>query len=299
VWKAVAFYSSLFPDSELWLGGLYASLMPEHAVLSGVLPSHIFKGVFFEAEDLLPDYGLVPEWNKKSSASILFSSRGCIRTCPFCAVPSLEGKINSAKTTIKHLIWPSHKKVIFFDNNFFAGPNWARVLDDVEELGLKVDFNQGIDARLISRRIAKRIARLDIDEVVRLSYDYETMGTSIKNAIDFLKAEGISGRQIMVYALYNFTDDPQDFFNRMSDILTWGALCYPMRYEPLRTLYKNRYVAPRWDANRLDAVQRARRIIGYGGAFAPHEGMLKVKVRGCTTFEEAFAEFMLQSEAAK
>ena len=298
VWKAVAFYSSLFPHSELWLGGLYASLMPEHAALSGVHPSHIFKGVFREAEELLPDYGLVPEWNRKSNASIVFSSRGCIRNCPFCAVPSLEGKINSSKTTIKHLIWPGHKEVIFFDNNFFAGPYWERILDDVEELGLRVDFNQGIDARLISRQVAKRIARLNVDKVVRLSYDYKEMGCSVKKATDFLKSEGISGRNILVYALYNFTDDPQDFFNRMSDILAWGTVCYPMRYEPLRTLYKNHYVAPRWDKNRLDAVQKARRIIGYGGAFVPHKGMLKVKVQGCATFEKAFAEFMAPLEVA-
>ena len=71
VWKAVRFYSKLFPDSELWLGGIYASLMPEHAALSGVDPKRIFKGIFTLAEDLLPDYSLVPEWNKKNGGSII------------------------------------------------------------------------------------------------------------------------------------------------------------------------------------------------------------------------------------
>lgn len=273
--------------------------MPEHARLSGVHPNRILKGVFCEAEDLLPDYSLVPEWNKKSGASIVFSSRGCIRTCPFCAVPALEGKISSSKPTIKHLVWPGHKRIIFFDNNFFAGPYWEKILDDVEELQLRVDFNQGIDARLISRRIAKRISRLSLDKVIRISYDYHGMGPHVKKAIELLKSEGISGKSILVYALYNFTDDPQNFYDRMKDILSWGAVCYPMRYEPLRTLYKNRYVAPKWDQIKLNAVQKARRIIGFGGAFAPHEGMLKVKVEGCPTFEKAFAEFMTPMEVAR
>jgi hypothetical protein len=273
--------------------------MPEHAALSGVHPRRIFKGVFCKAEDLLPDYSLVPDWNKKNGASIVFSSRGCIRSCPFCAVPSLEGKINSKKSTIKHLIWRGHKKVIFFDNNFFAGPHWEQILDDVEELGLRVDFNQGLDARLISRHIAKRIARLDFDKVVRLSFDYHEMRPSVKKAIDLLKSEGIDGRNVLVYALYNFTDDPQNFYDRMRDILSWGAVCYPMRYEPVRTLYKNHYIAPKWDEIKLNAVQKARRIIGYGGAFVPHEGMLKVKVEGCSTFKEAFAEFMTPSEVVR
>lgn len=299
VWKAVSFYSSYFPHSEIWLGGLYVSLMPEHAALSGIDPRHIFKGIFRDAEDLLPDYSLVPEWNKKTGASIVFSSRGCIRACPFCAVPALEGTINSCKHTIKHLIWLGHKKVIFFDNNFFASPCWESILKDVKELDLKVDFNQGLDARLISSKVAKRISQLDLDKVVRLSYDYQEMGPYVKKAIDLLKSEGIEGRSILVYALYNFTDDPQDFFNRMKNILKWGTVCYPMRYEPLRTLYKNRYIAQKWDDVRLNAIQRARRVIGYGGAFAPHEGMLKVKVEKCATFEEAFAEFMTPLEVIR
>jgi len=296
VWEAVRFYSDLFPHSELWLGGLYASLMPEHAALSGVHPSRIFKGVFAEAEDLLPDYSLVPDWNEKVGASIVFSSRGCIRKCHFCAVPTLEGSINSAKHSIRHLIWPGHKKVIFFDNNFLASPSWKSVLNEVEELGLKFDFNQGLDARLISPSAAKRISQLDYEKVIRLSYDYRKIGPYVKRAINLLKSNGVDGRSILVYALYNFTDDPDDFFSRMKDILRWGAVCYPMRYEPLRTLYKNRYIAPKWDAVRLNAVQRARRVIGYQGAFVPHEGMLKVKVEKCKTFDDAFHEFMTPME---
>lgn len=299
VWEAIRFYLKYFPSSELWLGGLYASLMPEHAALSGIRPDHIFRGIFVDAEDLLPDYSLVPEWNRKVGGSIIFSSRGCIRSCPFCAVPRIEGKMNSIKNSIRHLIWPGHRRVIFFDNNLLASPGWESVLDEVEELGLRVDFNQGLDARLITKKVARKVSQLKVDEVIRLSYDYREMERYVKRAIDFLKSEGIEGRNILVYALYNFTDDPQDLFERMKDVLQWGAVCYPMRYQPTNALYKNRYIAPKWDAVRLDAVQRARRVIGFGGAFPPYEGMLKVKVEKCKTFDEAFHEFMTPQEDIK
>lgn len=298
VWQAVSFYSKHFPKAELWLGGLYATLMPEHAALSGVRPDHIFKGVFLQAENLLPDYSLVPEWNMKVGGSIVFASRGCIRSCQYCAVPRMEGALNSAKSSIKNLIWPGHRKVIFFDNNFLANPRWKDILNEVKELGLIVDFNQGLDARLITEDVARRIADLKID-LVRLSYDYREMRRYVKRAIDFLKSEGISGRNILVYVLYNFTDDPQDFFERMKDVLQWGAVCYPMRFQPINTLRKNSYIAPKWDAVRLNAVQRARRVIGEGGAFPPYEGMLKVKVQGCKTFDEAFREFMMPLEVVR
>jgi hypothetical protein len=293
VWRAVRFYANSYPNSELWLGGLYASLMPEHAALSGVRSEHIFIGIYPKAENLLPDYSLVPEWNQKEKASILFSSRGCIRNCGFCAVPQLEGKIATNSSRISDLVYPGHTKVILFDNNFLASSKWESTLDEIKSLDLRVDFNQGLDARLISPLVAKKLSQVKIDKVIRLSYDHRQNGPYVEKAIGLLKSEGISGKSILVYTLFNFTDDPQDYFERMKDILRWGAVCYPMRYEPLRTLYKNQYVSAKWTAQELEAVQRARRVIGYGGAFPPHQGMLKFKVEGIDTFEDAFKEFMI------
>jgi len=299
VWEAVQFYLAKFPDVELWLGGLYASLMPEHAALSGVNPKRIFEGIFTEAECFCPDYSLVPDWNEKAKASIVFASRGCIRSCTFCGVSRIEGKLNSEKSSIKDLVWPEHKRVIFFDNNFLASCAWESVLLEVRELGLAVDFNQGLDARLITDRVAKKIAAVKIDRFVRLSYDTLDVGPSVKKAIELLMSRGIDGRNILVYALYNFTDSPQDLFIRIKNILSWGAVAYPMRFQPVNTLKKNSYVAPKWDEIRLNAVQSARRIIGSGGAFPPYEGMIKVKVEGCKTFDKAFEEFMQPVEVVQ
>jgi hypothetical protein len=296
VWEAVQYYSLKFPEAELWLGGLYASLMPEHAALSGINPKHIFKGIFPEAECLCPDYDLVPEWNEKSQASIVFATRGCIRSCTFCGVSRIEGNLNSEKESIKNIIWPGHTKVIFFDNNFLASRNWRSVLSEVKELGLAVDFNQGLDARLITEDVAKRMSELKIDRFVRISYDTSDMGPSVKKAIELLTSSGIIGRNILVYLLYNFTDSPQDLFLRIKNVLSWGAVAYPMRFQPLYTLSKNNYISPEWDQIRLGAVATARRVFGSGGTFPPYRGMMKVKVEGCKTFDEAFKEFIFPTK---
>jgi hypothetical protein len=299
VWEAVRYYMRVFPRSELWLGGLYASLMPEHALLSGVNPNYICRGIFTGAENLCPDYSLVPAWNEKANASIVFSSRGCVRACTFCAVPRIEGRINAEKNSIRHLIWPGHKRVILFDNNFLASSGWESVLDEIKELGLGVDFNQGLDARLISDTVARKIAEVKIDRFVRISYDYPSMGRYVEKAIGLLKSHGIDGRNILVYTLYNFTDSPDDLFMRIKNTLSWGGVAYPMRFQPTNTLTKNTYVALGWDAVRLNAVQRARRVIGVGGAFPPYKGMLEVKVKKCNSFDEAFGEFMRPVEVVQ
>jgi len=292
VWEAIWHYSENFPNSEMWLGGLYASLMPEHAALSGIKPSQIFTGIFSEAENMIPDYSLVPWWNEKVGGSIVFASRGCIRSCPYCAVPIIEKSFNSAKDSIRKFIWPGHRKVIFFDNNFLANPNWNKILDEVEELDLEVDFNQGLDARLITEEVAKKLSNLKIERMIRLSYDYREMKPFVIKAIEHLKSNGIDGRNILVYTLYNFTDNPDDFYLRMSDILQSGAVCYPQRYEPNYQPFKNRFISRQWDDTRLNAIQRARRVIGCNGAFLPHEGMLKRKINKYSTFDGAFKEFM-------
>ena len=283
VWDAVRFYKNLFPKVEVWLGGIYASLLPNHAAQSGA--DYIHVGIYKEAEDLLPDYSLVPDWD----GSIVFSSRGCIRSCTFCAVPILEGKLNSVKSSIKHLIWPTHTKVIFFDNNFLANPNWKDIFQELRELNLKVDFNQGLDARLITEEVAQELSTLKKERLIRLAYDNKRMKRPVKKAIELLKAHGIRGRSIMVYALYNYHDEgPQEFFERVRDILEWGAVAYPMRYVPIDALDKNSYVAPGWDPIRLEMVQKARRVLGYGGAFPPYTGLIK-KFQKANTFDEAFS----------
>jgi len=297
VWEAIHYFSMKFPNAELWLGGLYASLMPEHAALSGVSPNHIFKGIYHEAEEMCPDYELVPEWNKRAKASIIFATRGCIRSCTFCGVSRIEGKLGFEKNSIKDLIWPGHTRVILFDNNFLASSKWKKILSEIQELGLYVDFNQGLDARLITKEVADKISELKIDRFVRISYDTTDVGPSVKKAIDLLESSGINGRNILVYMLYNFTESPQDLFERIKNVLSWGSVAYPMRFQPVYTLKKNSYISPKWDPIRLGAVATARRVFGSGGTFPPYKGMMKVKVEGCKTFDEAFKEFIMPQEA--
>lgn len=123
--------------------------------------------------------------------------------------------------------------------------------------------------------------------VIRLAYDSDAIRESLCKAIDLLKGSGYDGRRIIVYCLYNFSETPEDFFQRIRDLLDWGVVAYPMRYEPLRAQAKNTYVAPSWTAEELEMIAQARRVIGYGGAFPPYEG-LRRKFSRARNFAEAF-----------
>lgn len=292
VHKAVRFYKRLYPNVELWLGGIYASLLPDHAATSGA--DYVHRGLVAEAEGFMPDYDLVPEWN----GSIMFASRGCIRRCGFCSVPKLEGQPSALKYSIRHLIYPGHAKaenccnkrhhtrVILWDNNILGNANWRALFEELEELGMLTDFNQGLDARLVTQEIAEKIGRMRM-EVVRVAYDYHGIGPFVERAIRLLREAGVSPRKIVSYTLFNYQDDPEDFFERVRDLLNWGAVCYPMRFEPLTSLEKNRFVSPKWQREELEMVAKARRVIGYAGAFPPYEGLVD-KFNRAKDFHDAF-----------
>lgn len=282
VHDVIRYYSQKYKKAKITVGGIYATLCPEHLKATFGDRIEIHRGLIPEVEDILPDYSLVPEWK----ASIVFASRGCIRRCHFCSVSVLEPEFK-AKKSIRQFIHPGHKKIILWDNNILASPYWREIFDELEELKLEVDFNQGLDARLINEEVVLRLKRLKLP-LVRLAYDSIHVRQAIKNAIDLLKSVGFRTRKILVYCLHNTEhDSPDDFLNRIKDLLDWEVVAYPMRFEPLEPRPKNTYVSPNWTAEQLEMIAKARRVIGYGGAFPPYEG-LKKKILNAKTFEKAF-----------
>jgi hypothetical protein len=266
VWEAVAYYKSLFPTAEL----------------SGADKVHV--GLVKEAEDLLPAYDLVPQWKW----SILFGSRGCPNHCSFCAVPRLEGRLNSCKESIKHLIYPGHKRLILWDNNILASPDWESVVAEAMQLGIAVDYNQGLDAKLVTPEVAETLSKLKMP-CVRLAYDFKAKGKYVKKAIELIAANGVRGREIFVYVLYNFDDTPDDFFKRVRDVLAWGAVVFPMRFEPLDSMTRNKYVSPNWDKNRLEMIEKVRRVLGFSGTLPPYSYLVE-RFRNASGFDDAFKE---------
>ncbi len=108
-----------------------------------------------EVEKTIPDYSIYPQ----ADYAIEFLTRGCVRDCPWCIVPRKEGWIRptAAWEEIKR---SNSDRIIFLDNNVLACDHG---LQQIEAMGGKrvwVDFNQGLDARLITPETAALLARL-------------------------------------------------------------------------------------------------------------------------------------------
>jgi len=57
----------------------------------------------------------------------------------------------------------------------------------------------------------------------------------------------------------------------------------------------NRFVSPLWIDHQLTMINKARRILGYGGAFPPHKGLVN-KFEEAQSFEEAFSVYPLKKK---
>ncbi|MGE9810702.1 hypothetical protein ACLIKE_05080 [Ferroplasma acidiphilum] len=293
VHKAIQFYHKLFPKAKMKVGGIYATLLPEN-IKKNFPYVQIHQGLYDNAESLLPAYDIlrqVEKW-KDWKKSIVFTTRGCIRKCPFCVVPRIEGKMKQPKFSILPYIYPGHNEVVIWDNDFLASPYAKTILEELRDNGYRADFNQGLDARLMTEEFAGLLADIK-SSTIHMAYDWPWEGKYIKKAIDFLGNAGYNKKNLIFYMLHNFYDEkykkgdtPQDFLQRLKDLMSWGASIYPMRYIPLDSLTRSGYVSPFWTAEQLEMIAKARRVLGHAGVFLYYKALAD-KFINSNTFEEA------------
>lgn len=158
-----------------------------------------------EIDDMEPDYTLYPNaWvtvNKKRVPYALgFLTRGCIRSCEWCIVPQKEGHIRPYRTW-EQIRRPDAKAMVLMDNNVLACDHGIEQIGRMGGRSVYVDFNQGLDARLITPEIARMLARVKWIRFVRMSCDTTAMLAVIERAAAYLKEAGIPTWRLYAYML--------------------------------------------------------------------------------------------------
>lgn len=207
------------------------------------------------AVSLMPDYlagvaevGGEVEALPRHNPNATFTSRGCPRRCSFCAVPQIEGDLVELDD------WET--KSIVCDNNLLAysQKHFDTVIDALKPVR-GVDFNQGLDARLLTGYHTDRLAELDLAKV-RLAWDRINAETAVMAAIDKIRKAGVPKSKITVYILIGFRDGPEDALYRLETIRSIGILPFAMRFQPLDSLQKNSYVGKNWTDRELRDFSR-------------------------------------------
>lgn len=311
--KAIEYALSVVKDpNEVYTGGILASLMPELIEETfptvknnqGLLNKTGTLGLPQEEciDTITPDYSILDDIKDEyvypaHDAYFTYMTRGCGMKCQFCAVQTLEPTYLpylSIKDSIRRVDkeFGAKKDLLLMDNNVLRSPNFDQIIDEIKELGFAkgatfknpktgktvqrfVDFNQGLDAYLLTPRKAERLGELAL-RPARIAFDHIEDEEAYKRAIRLCAENGIT--HMSNYLLYNgdafsgkghnyHADTPEDLYNRMRITLD---LCdelneeldhkitifsFPMRYIPLSDL-KRGYVGKNWNMKYLRALQR-------------------------------------------
>ena len=147
-------------------------------------------------DDMFPDYSMYP----KCDHAIGFLTRGCTNNCSWCIVPKKEGGIRPyrAWNEVKRA---DKRNIVFMDNNVLAC-DWG--IEQIEEMigeDVRIDFNQGLDARLITDDVAAILAQLKWIRFIRMSCDTDAMLPVVLKAVNRLGKYGVLPYRIFVYLL--------------------------------------------------------------------------------------------------
>ena len=233
-------------------------------------------------EDHIPDYSILDQIDYQypvRDAYFGYASRGCMRKCGFCGVPKLEGamrEIESLASIVNGIekLYGPQKDLILMDNNVVASARFKEIIAEIRDLGFtkgatlqrngrsfvrRVDFNQGVDARILCKTpmFLRELSTICI-KPLRIAFDHIGLKEPYTQAIRYAYDMGL--HDLSNYMLYNFYDTPKDLFDRMRHNLSLNEelgiriFSFPMRYQP--TDKPNReHVGDHWNTYWLRSFQ--------------------------------------------
>lgn len=283
--RTIKYYRpSVETDEDIVVGGVGATLMPDYIRQNAAC--RIISGPLIRAKTLdseprpiakyLPDYSIIDDdrWTYQPRDSYFCRvTTGCIRRCGFCAVPVLEPKFSYLQPLRKQVqevdrAFGERQNLVLLDNNILACENLPRIVADINRSGFEhgahrnarrrtVDFNQGIDARLITKHVAALLSTVSLFPV-RLALDHTAVENAYVRAVRLMADFGF--RTFTTYIMFNYSDDPTDFYHRMKlNVLLSNELGirisgFPMKYVPIHDITR-RHVSAAWKWRYLRGMQ--------------------------------------------
>lgn len=181
----------------------------------------------------------------KPHINLGFTTRGCIRKCEFCIVPQKEGKIRVVGDLLD--LWDGKTKdVVLLDNNILALPNHFKLIcKQARENKIRLDFNQGLDHRLLNQDIINDIKTISHQEL-HFAWDKMSDYDTVVMAINLLYKNNINRCNWLVLAGFDSTFS-EDLY-RVIYLRSQNQNAYLMRYNGKTT--KELTALSRWVNNR-------------------------------------------------
>jgi len=222
------------------------------------LNSHISSNV----EEMYPDYSLY-----NCTYALGFTSRGCIRSCKFCIVSKKEGKLTAVGDIYN--FWNGQKEIVIMDNNIFGLPDhFQKVSSQIIKEEILVDFNQGLDIRLLDDPFAKILKKMKPISTWRFAFDSLNYEKAVRKGAVILKNNGLISKS-MFYVLVGFNSSIEEDMERFRILSEYKFNTFCMVYEDGSNI--------KGDLKSLKILEKVRMPIGNKAKYIrlAHENMRK------------------------
>lgn len=216
---------------KVFISTIFTKTRPKVANLVGLRPDVVVGGTgtwgwFIDPPPMLE---LPPEVEAvKARINFGFTSRGCIRACPFCLVPQVEGRIRPVGDIYD--IWDGQAKTLtLFDNNILALPDhFEKIIRQVADARLVVDFNQGLDIRLVTSRVVELLKTVRLRDL-RFAFDDAKLAAVVEEKVALVRAAGLK-KNPFFYVLVGFDMTFEEDLARLELLRRLECRPYVMRY---------------------------------------------------------------------
>ena len=231
-----------------------------------------------EIDRLQPDYSIYPNIPKDTAYGFL--TRGCPNKCRWCVVPKKEGAIRPYMD-VDEIAIEGRRKLVLMDNNILAAGDYCiQQLQKIIERGYRVDFNQALDARLVTDEIAQLLAKVKWLDNNRIRFGCDTHGqiTECERAMNMINRYGFTGQ----YFLYTMlTSDFRECYERIT--YWWhrtqetrashqGRYVYP-HAQPYRDPNNPHHIIPQWQKDMAGWVNKKAHFVAHSfEEFEPRKG---------------------------
>jgi len=302
VWAAVKHYKELYPKACAMLGGIYATLCPEHAKGSGA--DAVFAGQHPVAKSYAPDPTVIPE---PTDYAYMMSSFGCNRACTYCATHLLYGKgmrqtppeefieeVKFLRSKGIEKIWLGDDNVLYnFENHL--GPICELLLSKGYRMEIHItggmsalDFTQE-GANLMHRAGIKEISfaleSADPTVLKRMGRDKNVHTEDLIRALAYADKAGYRRIDTNVYFIIGLPyQHKQDMLDTLLFLIGQEVWAHPQRFTPipgtadykqlslegvdLEDLHYKKFTAPGQDSDFLNAIYNAARFSNYGTRYS-------------------------------
>ncbi len=274
----VALCKELFPSARIRIGGIYPTLAPDHAernlglrnplVINGadldisnptqMSRDFIVKGEIQSANDLELDLDLYNDHpSTKPGYTILTTSRGCPRTCEYCAAYVLSGRrvvsrdVNSVIEEIQAKYAIGIRDFCFYEDNLLMARKsfkeiLTRIIEAKDLKGIELHSPEGLEIRLVDLELAKLMREagfrrvylplesIDYDSIAQWRRDFYSLKDFEKAVNTFEEAGFTKPQQINTFVLFGLPgEDLQHVYDTAVYAANRTGSVIPMLFAPV------------------------------------------------------------------